>query len=102
MEPSKYSVPMVSKALDILEAFASHREELTLEQLISRTGTSHASAFRIVQTLVQRGYLSRSDSSRRYKLSWQRRKLRIGYAGLSDEVPFSVSLAKSLKRAAAE
>jgi ribose transport system substrate-binding protein len=97
----KYIVPMLSKALDVLEAFSSHREELTLEQLISRTKIAHASAFRIVQTLVHRGYLSRVEP-KRYKLSWHRRKLRVGYAGLSNEVPFSVALAQSLQRAAEE
>jgi len=80
-QPGKYIVPMVSNTLDILEAFASCREELTLEQIISRTGVSHASAFRIMQTLAHRGYVSRVEA-KRYKLIWNRRKLRIGYAGL--------------------
>jgi ribose transport system substrate-binding protein len=92
---------MLSKALDVLETFASHRDELTLEQIISRTRISHASAFRIVQTLVYRGYLSRVEP-KRYRLSWQRRKLRIGYAGISEEVPFSAALTRSLTAAAAE
>jgi ribose transport system substrate-binding protein len=100
-ENTKYIVPMLSKALDVLEAFSSHREELTLEQIIARTNVAHASAFRIAQTLVHRGYLSRVES-KRYKLSWQRRKLRVGYAGLSNEVPFSVALAQSLEAAAKE
>lgn len=92
---------MLSKALDVLESFASHRDELTLEQIISRTGISHASAFRIVHTLVQRGYLSRVEP-KKYRLSWHRRKLRIGYAGLSQEVPFSAALTRSLEKAAEE
>jgi ribose transport system substrate-binding protein len=92
---------MLSKALDVLESFGSHRDELTLEEITSRTRISHASTFRIVQTLVHRGYLSRVES-KRYRLSWHRRKLRIGYAGVSQEVPFSVGLAQSLSRAAEE
>jgi ribose transport system substrate-binding protein len=39
---------------------------------------------------------------KRYRLSWQRRKLRIGYAGLSEEVPFSAALTRSLTAAADE
>jgi ribose transport system substrate-binding protein len=89
---------MLSKSLDVLEAFASHRDELTLEQIISRTRISHASAFRIVHTLVHRGYLTRVEN-KRYKLSWHRRKLRIGYAGLSEEVPFSAAVTRSLMEA---
>jgi ribose transport system substrate-binding protein len=100
-QPGKYMVPMLSKALDVLEVFGSHRDELTLEQIISRTRISHASAFRIVHTLVQRGYLSRVEP-KRYRLSWHRRKLRIGYAGLSQEVPFSLALTRSLVEAADE
>ena len=101
-DTAKYLVPMVSKALDILEAFASHREELTLEQIISKTGVAHASAFRIIQTLVMRGYLTRVDPGKKYRLSWQRRKLRVAFAGLSNEVAFSIAVANSLQRAADE
>ncbi|HEY7210341.1 MAG TPA: substrate-binding domain-containing protein [Bryobacteraceae bacterium] len=101
-EPPNYFVPMVAKALDVLEAFSSHREELTLEEIIARTGVAHASAFRIVHTLVRRGYLTRIESGKRYRLSWRRPKLRVGYAGLSNEVPFSVAVAESLQQAAEE
>lgn len=101
-DSSKYVIPMVSKALDVLELFSTHHEELTLEQIICRTRVPHASAFRIVQTLVRRGYLTRIESDKRYRLSWNRKKLRIGYAGLSNEIPFSVAVGRSLQRAADE
>lgn len=93
---------MVSKALDVLELFSTHREELTLEQIICRTRVPHASAFRIVQTLVRRGYLTRIEPDKRYRLSWNRKKLRVAYAGLSSEIPFSVAVGQSLQRAAEE
>ena len=101
-DSSKYVIPMVSKALDVLELFSTHREELTLEQIICRTRVPHASAFRIVQTLVRRGYLTRIEPDKRYRLSWNRKKLRVGYAGLSSEIPFSVAVGLSLRRAAEE
>lgn len=101
-DSSKYVIPMVSKALDVLELFSTHREELTLEQIIRRTGVPHASAFRIVQTLVRRGYLARIEPDKRYRLNWTRKKLRVGYAGLSSEIPFSVAVGESLRRAAEE
>jgi ribose transport system substrate-binding protein len=101
-DSSKYVIPMVSKALDVLELFSTHREELTLEQIICRTRVPHASAFRIVQTLVRRGYLTRIEPDKRYRLSWNRKKLRVGYAGLSNEVPFAAAVGRSLERAAEE
>jgi ribose transport system substrate-binding protein len=39
---------------------------------------------------------------KRYRLSWHRRKLRVGYAGLLEEVPFSAALTRSLREAAEE
>jgi ribose transport system substrate-binding protein len=53
----KYLVPVVSRALDVLEAFRGPQETLTLHDITERTGVAHTTAFRILFTLVHRNYL---------------------------------------------
>src|SRR5690348_12804840 len=95
----RYIVPVVARALDILELFRSPHDELTLQQVIEKTSVPHATAFRILFTLVHRGYLTRRGN--RYRLSKLRERAKIGYAILSDEVAISVAVAESLEKAAA-
>ncbi len=97
---AKYIVPVASKTLDILEAFRSPQEALTLREVIDRTGVAHATAFRILFTLTHRGYLRREGS--RYRLAKFARKAKIGYAALSDDVAISVAIQESLRKAAAD
>jgi ribose transport system substrate-binding protein len=93
-------VPVTSKTLDVLEAFRAPHEELTLEQVIARTGVAHTTAFRILYTLVHRGYVSQT-AQKRYRLHPRPRRVRIGFAALTDEQPFAVSVTESLRRASA-
>ena len=95
----RYIVPVAAKTLDILEAFRSPDDELTLQDVIDKTGIAHATAFRILYTLVHRGYLTRQGN--RYRLPKLRRKPKIGYAILSEDVAISVAVAESLRKAAA-
>jgi ribose transport system substrate-binding protein len=95
----KYWVPIVGKTLDLLACFESSDESLTLEQVVSRTGIAHTSAFRILHTLVTRNYIS--QTGRKYRLTRMRRKLTFGFANLSTQVSLAVEIQASLKRAAA-
>ena len=95
----RYIVPVAAKTLDILEAFRSPDDDLTLQEVIDKTGVAHATAFRILYTLVHRGYLTRHQN--RYRLPKVRQKPKIGYAILSDDVAISVAVGESLRKAAA-
>jgi len=95
----KYLVPTTSKTLDILEAFRSTGEELTLREVTERTRIPHTTAFRILFTLVHRGYISQVGS-KKYRLNPARRPIRVGLAGLSQNVAVSVSAVRSFTEAA--
>ena len=96
----RYFVPIAARTLDILECFESPPGEFTLQEIIDRTGSTHTTVFRILHTLVRRGYVVRRD--KHYRMGPVRRKLTVGYAGLSDRVAISVAVRESLRRAAAE
>ena len=61
----KYLIPVVRSTFDVLEQI-SGAGRLGLNEVIERTGAPKATAFRILSTLCQLGYLIRDDSKRYY------------------------------------
>ena len=59
MEEAKNTVPMLQKALDVLEYIGDSPAPVTLPELQRSLGISQSSCFRIVATLVARGWLDR-------------------------------------------
>jgi len=94
-----YLIPVLSKSLDVLELLEQQKQPLTLEQIFQRTGISKTTVFRILKTLVHRGYVARPEDGR-YRLISRPRKLRFGFGGQSSELPFSNAVTESLKAAA--
>lgn len=54
---------MVERALDALEAFVEHDGELGLRELAARTHATRSSAYRILVTLLSRGYVERAGDA---------------------------------------
>jgi ribose transport system substrate-binding protein len=79
---SRYFVEAASKLLDVLESFSSRDEELSITEVARRTSLTYSSAFRLLYTLENRGYVMRVAGRKRYRLTPPRRRFRIGYAGL--------------------
>ena len=95
-----YLIPILSKALDVLELLEQNNSPLTLEDVYQKTNISKTSVYRILKTLVHRGYLAQSQNGQ-YRLVSRPRRLRFGFAMQSAEMPFSVALAQSVVAAAA-
>ena len=95
-----YLIPILSKALDVIELLEQDHTTLTLEDIYQRTNISKTSVYRILKTLVHRGYLAQTPSGR-YRLVSRPRRLRFGFAVQSAEMPFSNAVARSVAAAAA-
>jgi len=63
----RYTVEAVSKALDVLEVFR-HSEELSLAEISDRLRLNKSRVFRLLHTLVERGYVDRTVDGTRFVL----------------------------------
>ena len=95
-----YLIPILSKALDVIELLEQHHVPLTLEDVYQQTHISKTSVYRILKTLVHRGYIAQSQSGQ-YRLVSRPRRLRFGFAVQSADMPFSIAVAQSVTAAAA-
>jgi hypothetical protein len=59
-----YTVPVLMRALDILEFLQRNGSSFLANQISAETKVPLSSTYRIVRTLVQRGYLEQSISGR--------------------------------------
>lgn len=94
-----YLIPVLSKALDILESLQAAKQPMTLEAIHRETKISKTTVYRVLKTYVHRGYLVQSPDGL-YRPVSRPKKVRFGFGGHSAEVPFSIDVAESLKSAA--
>lgn len=95
-----YLIPVLSKALDILELLQAEGEPMSLEALHRRTKVSKTTVYRVLKTFTHRGYLARSTDGL-YRVVSKPKKMRFGFAAQSAEMPFSIAVTESLKAATA-
>src|ERR1700760_1025266 len=95
-----YLIPVLSKALDILELLQAENQPMTLEAIHRQTKISKTTVYRVLKTYVHRGYLAQSPDGL-YRQVSRPKKLRFGFGGQSVDMPFSVEVTESLKDAAA-
>ena len=96
-----YLIPVLSKALDVLEMIQRENQPISLESIYQRTHISKTTVYRILKTLSHRGYLTQSQDGL-YRAIGKPRKMVFGFGGQSTEMPFSEAVTKSLKAAAAD
>ena len=94
----KYLIPVFSKALDVLEVFQKY-DRLSLEEIQKQTKIPKTTAYRIVKTLVHRGYLAQSSGGL-YRIVTRPRKLRFGFGQQCAGMPFSDAVTAGLLEAA--
>ncbi len=96
-----YVIPVFSKALDVMELMGRDTAPFTVDALHKLTKIPKTTVYRILQTLLHRGYaVHGADGS--YKLVSRPKKVRFGFAGQSSDMPFSVAVTASLTAAAAQ
>jgi ribose transport system substrate-binding protein len=95
-----YLIPILSKGLDVLELLEQIHGPISLEDVYQKTNISKTSVYRILKTLVHRGYLAQTQNGQ-YRLVARPRRLRFGFAVQSGDLPFSQAISRSVTAAAA-
>jgi len=88
---AKNNVPMLEKALDVLEYIGSHPTPVTLPELQRSLGIAQASCYRIVMTLLWRNWLEKR-SGNRYDIA-------AGLAAVTDKMRFRLERYQALQPA---
>jgi IclR family pca regulon transcriptional regulator len=68
-EDGRSVVNSLAKGLRVLEAFSTERSELTLSEVAALAKLDPGTAFRMLNTLVMLGYVSRLPESKRFRLT---------------------------------
>lgn len=66
---ARSTVQSLAKGFRVLEAFSAENEELTLSQIAATADLDPGTTFRMLNTLVDLGYVSRIPESRRFALT---------------------------------
>lgn len=93
-----YTIQSVVRAVAILNSFTSTSEVLDLRVIAARANLHKATAFRLLETLVETRLLERAGKQG-YRSSVQMsrsRRFRIGYASQSNLLPFTATVTDSL------
>lgn len=95
-----YLIPILSKGLDVLELLEQVHGPISLEDVYKETRISKTSVYRILKTLVHRGYVAQTLNGQ-YRLVARPRRLCFGFAVQSADLPFSQAVSRSVGTAAA-
>lgn len=63
-----YRVQALERALDILDCFTFQNRDLSLTDVVAKTGLNKTTAKRLISNLTSRDYLRQAPGSKRYKL----------------------------------
>ena len=91
-----YLIPVLSKALDILELWQKGNGPLTLEAIHQHTRVSKTTVYRVLKAFVHRGYLAQAPDGT-YRHVTRSQKLRFGFASESADMPCSNEGTRSLR-----
>src|SRR4029434_891771 len=65
----KSTVQSLAKGFRVLQAFTADEPELRLSEVARRAGLDNGPAFRLLETLVNLGYLERFADTKQYRLT---------------------------------
>ncbi len=101
---SRYMIRSIVRAADVLRAFQNPGDILRLCDIVRITGLDKGTAFRLLRTLSECGFLDRVGTQKySCPVSFNKRKrYRIGFAGGGDKSLFNREVTNSLTQAAAE
>src|SRR5262245_13643420 len=81
MKQDRYTIEALARGLEVLALFSAERTALTLTEIVAALKLTKSTAFRVVATLEQQGFLEHDAATRRYRPGLA--VLQLGFAALS-------------------
>jgi IclR family pca regulon transcriptional regulator len=81
MKQNRYTIDALARGMLVLSLFSAERPALSLGEITSAAGLNKSTAFRIITTLEQLGYLEADPATRRYRPGLG--VLQLGFAALA-------------------
>ncbi len=97
-----YQIEAVRRACELLKAFATTSEVLRLRDLVDRTGINTTTAFRLIHTLEQQGFIEkvRRNGYRCRMVTAKSPQYKFGYASQGEDCAFAQEWTDSIVHAA--
>jgi ribose transport system substrate-binding protein len=94
-----YVVPILSKAIDVMEALHRQTQPVTAEVISELSSVPPSTTYRILMTLANHGKVLHSPKGFQLATKYVK-NLRFGFGGLSKGMPFASEVTESIQRAA--
>ena len=95
---NKYKAPALEKGLDIIELLSEHDSGLSQGEIAKAMSRSSNEIYRMLTTLVRRGYISKAYDADRYMLSLKLFSLSHRYPPVNRLINFALPLMKKVTR----
>ena len=94
----KYKAPALEKGLDIIELLADYDKGLSQGEIANALNRTSNEIYRMLTTLIRRGYISKAIEVDRYTLSLKLFSLSHRYPPISRLINFATPLMKKVTR----
>jgi len=81
MTKDKYHIEALERGLSVLEIFSRESPSLSMTEIAEQAGLTKSTAFRVIHTLEELGYLKRDPETKRYRPGLK--VLRLGFCALN-------------------
>lgn len=81
-QTAKYTVPMLYKAMQLLEGLAEKNKGLCISELVERLSLPKSSVYRILNSFEEQGYIFRDEDTGKYYIT--RKLFNLGIVAISD------------------
>ena len=78
----KYNIPMLEKSFELLELLIKYPNGLTMQETVNLLNTPKTTVFRLLNSLLNMGYLSKNIDTQQFFLS--KKFLKLGLAALGE------------------
>ncbi|MGL5618270.1 MAG: IclR family transcriptional regulator [Tannerellaceae bacterium] len=96
-QESKYTVPMLTKGMEILEFVSEFPGGVTIQEMHEKTKLSKTTVFRIANSFLEMGYLYKDEETKRFALTQRIFKLGLSSLGGSNLVERSLRPMQKLR-----